>query len=259
MLDNKIHSGSELYLSLLKSIISNPGRYSGIFRISNAKTKLIQSVTQSNEIKFGDFMEEIVRLYIEREGFTNLNRKLSSEVNGESLSVDQLFLLNSNTICIIEQKIRDDHDSTKKRGQYENFAKKIAAIRQIYPREKIVAVMWFIDDSLKKNSKFYILQANTNIISNCDQHILYGSDLFKQIIGSPISWDELTGYLTQNKIERSNSVLEIPDFDTSEEILEALNSLTAKEKKKLLSSKSEFVMLRKELFPKDDNIKKIKL
>lgn len=41
------------------TVVKNPNRYTGIFRLSNAKTKLIQNVTQSREIKFGDFMEEI--------------------------------------------------------------------------------------------------------------------------------------------------------------------------------------------------------
>jgi len=65
-LDKKIIAGEDFYVQLLQTVIDNPNRYTGIFRISSVKTKLIQNVTQSNEIKFGDFMEEIVTDYIEK-------------------------------------------------------------------------------------------------------------------------------------------------------------------------------------------------
>lgn len=65
-LNEKIKSDADFCYELLKNVIDNPHRYTGIFRLSNAKTKLIQNVTQSREIKFGDFMEDIVTIYIEK-------------------------------------------------------------------------------------------------------------------------------------------------------------------------------------------------
>ena len=58
-LNAKIKSDESFIYELLVTAVKNPNRYTGIFRLSNAKTKLIQNVTQSREIKFGDFMEEI--------------------------------------------------------------------------------------------------------------------------------------------------------------------------------------------------------
>ena len=63
-LNSRIKSGKDFYLELLETVIDNPSRYCGLFRLSNAKTKLVQNVTQSIEIKFGDFMEDIVTDYI---------------------------------------------------------------------------------------------------------------------------------------------------------------------------------------------------
>ena len=117
-LNTKIKPDDSLYYELLITVIKNPKRYTGIFRVSNAKTKLIQNVTQSREIKFGDFMEDIITWYISERGYENLDKNISSE-----LQADQLFR-KDNVIYLIEQKIRDDHDSTKKRGQYDNFSKK---------------------------------------------------------------------------------------------------------------------------------------
>ena len=114
--------GDDLNYEILETVLKNPKRYIGLFRVSNAKTKLIQNITQSCEIKFGDFIEEILTIYIADMGYENLEKKL--EFQNNKLSFDQLFC-DKNTIFLIEQKIRDDHDSTKKRGQYANFINKI--------------------------------------------------------------------------------------------------------------------------------------
>lgn len=153
-LNEKIKSDADFCYELLKNVIDNPHRYTGIFRLSNAKTKLIQNVTQSREIKFGDFMEDIVTIYIEKMGYNNLNKRIGTDENGDSLNADQVFL-GGDTVYLIEQKIRDDHDSTKKRGQYANFKKKFSLLERLYPGNKINATMWFIDGSLVKNKKLF--------------------------------------------------------------------------------------------------------
>ena len=57
---------------------------------------------------------------------------------------------------MIEQKMRDDHDSTKKRGQFENFLKKVSYLKEKFPNKEIEAGMWFVDNSLVKNKKYYL-------------------------------------------------------------------------------------------------------
>lgn len=42
----------DLNYEILETVLKNPKRYIGLFRITNAKTKLIQNLTQSCEIKF---------------------------------------------------------------------------------------------------------------------------------------------------------------------------------------------------------------
>ena len=71
-LNNHIKSDDAFCYELLKTVIKNPERYTGLFRLSNAKTKLIQNVTQSREIKFGNFMEEIITDYIAAMGYKNM-------------------------------------------------------------------------------------------------------------------------------------------------------------------------------------------
>ncbi len=42
--------GEDLNYQILKTVIDNPQRYIGIFRVTSTKTKLIQNITQSCEI-----------------------------------------------------------------------------------------------------------------------------------------------------------------------------------------------------------------
>lgn len=242
---------AEFVYELLVTVVNNPKRYTGIFRLSNAKTKLIQNVTQSREIKFGDFMEDIITEYIAEMGYNNLNKNIGTDEEGNKLSADQVFVKN-NTVYLIEQKIRDDHDSTKKRGQYANFQKKYELLKRKNPDCDINATMWFIDDSLVKNKNYYIEEAAAKKLEGVEINIFYGGALFSKLFDRVDVWDEICDYLKRNKIERSKDVLNIPDFDTSPEIKAALKKLKSNKPnlfKKLVSEKPEYIQLRNELFP----------
>ncbi len=192
-LNEKIKSDADFCYELLKNVIDNPHRYTGIFRLSNAKTKLIQNVTQSREIKFGDFMEDIVTIYIDKMGYHNLEKRIGTDENGDALNADQVFL-GGDTVYLIEQKIRDDHDSTKKRGQYSNFKKKFSLLERLYPDKKINATMWFIDGSLVKNKNYYISESSKDITAKRQLNIMYGESLFASLFRL-LEWiDEQTRY-----------------------------------------------------------------
>ena len=258
-LNEKIKSDADFYYELVTTVLENPNRYTGIFRVSNAKTKLIQNVTQSREIKFGDFMEDIVTQYISLIGYENLDKIIGTDNEGNALSADQVFT-KGNTVYLIEQKIRDDHDSTKKRGQYENFKKKYDLLQKKFPQKSIDATMWFIDDSLCKNRRYYTDTAIEDNKNKVAKHILYGGDLFKEIFKRIDVWDEICNHLSTNKKERTDEILEIPDFDTSKEILDALKKIKAENPnliRKLLSDKPQYQQLRFELFNTNYNLSKI--
>lgn len=253
-LNGKIKSDDEFYYELLLTVIKNPQRYTGIFRVSNARTKLIQNVTQSREIKFGDFMEDIVTWYIADMGYENLDKRITPD-----LEADQLFTYGNN-VYLIEQKIRDDHDSTKKRGQYDNFRRKYTALKELYLGHDVIAVMWFIDDSLRKNRKYYVERAESESLQGVKICIMYGGELFTEIFARPDVWEELCGHLRRNKTERRNEALTIPNFDTSPEILRALRRLKAENMSlytRLMSQKPEYVQLRAELFPSGRNLREV--
>lgn len=275
-MNSRIKSDQQFYNELLITVLQNPNRYTGIFRLSNAKTKLLQNVTQSREIKFGDFMEEIVTEYLGRIGYTNLDKNIGFDEERNSLSADQVFT-KDNTVYLIEQKIRDDHDSTKKRGQFANFKKKYECLQRSYPDKQINATMWFIDPSLVKNKSYYTEEINKETLANLTLNICYGGSLFDDVIGYPEVWNEICTYLSRHKDSRKEEILTIPDFDTSDEMYQALQNLLYLEKlsvqqikqlgykgsvrglyKKLNSERPEYVQLRKELFSTGKNLNKLK-
>lgn len=256
-LHKKIRTGEDFYLNLLKTVIDNPSRYCGLFRLSNAKTKLIQNVTQSNEIKFGDFMEDLVTIYLEKLGYQNLPKDAGTDEEGNKLNIDQLFAKNE-TVYIVEQKIRDDHDSTKKRGQYLNFSKKIRLIQRKYTDKHIVGIIWFIDNSLVKNKNYYKSQMENETYANTDLYLFYGEEFFSFLENGAVAWEEILSYLKQLRLDNNDELVYIPDFANSEEIYQALLRLPNNYWNKLNSTSDKYELLRLELFGNGTNLTRVK-
>lgn len=192
---NKIYKSSskeerkkEIIKLALKALSDKPERIVGFLRFQGVKQKVVQFLTQSFEIKTGDMLEEFFTSLF---GFHYTN--LTKNING--LKCDQLFQKNENgtiIIYLIEQKIRDDHDSTKKNGQVENFEHKISALRTIYPNALIRGYEWFIDDSFKKYPDFYKSKFNefkTGKEDWFDGGVFYGGDLINTLCG-PETWEK---------------------------------------------------------------------
>tara|TARA_Y100000389_G_scaffold148502_1_gene147629 strand:- start:843 stop:1739 length:897 start_codon:yes stop_codon:yes gene_type:complete len=173
--DSKIFENSRS--NLITKLANYPERYTGIFRSTQPNDKLIQNVSQSHEINFGDAMEFLIEDVFCLYQYTSLDRKYTLS-NGDTLSYDQLFSLD-NKIIFIEQKVRDDHDSTKKRGQVENFVKKIRHLIDLgYPKENITSYIYFIDEAFKKNKKYYSDELDQLSSEGFDCKLVYGEELF---------------------------------------------------------------------------------
>ena len=258
LLVKHIQTGQDFYESLLINVIENPSRYCGLFRLSNAKMKLMQNVTQSKEIKFGDIIEELTTEYIERLGYKNFEKNLGQDENGDVLNVDQYFT-DGNIVYMVEMKIRDDHDSTKKRGQYSNFQKKIRLIKRRNPSKHIDASMWFVDNGLIKNKNYYKEEMQKERFDNCTLHLYYGGEFFSSLKNGKQAWEELTYILTEYRMENAKTEVEIPDFGTSEQIFRALVDLAPKHWNRLNEDSPQYELLRKELFSSGDNIERARV
>lgn len=216
---NKKIFGDGLF-KLFENFAKTPNRYMGLFRPTKPKTKIIQNITQSQEIKFGDAFELLIRKCFIENNYNELNRNIKITDN-EYLDFDQLFQKNDK-IIFIEQKIRDDHDSTKKRGQILNFEKKINILIDKYQDKEIISYFYFIDPDLMKNKNFYLQEISKMKTSyNLEIFLCYGDELFT-MENKKIIWTNIIDFLKKWK----NKLPDLPDLnydknpeDTSIELL----------------------------------------
>ena len=225
---------------LLSKIVNSPDRYVGIFRPTKPKTKLIQNITQSHEIKFGDALENIFEDYFKALGFEMLPKRLSAmdTKDNKDYDIDQLFR-KGKIIYLIEQKVRDDHDSTKKIGQFSNFEAKYFEIANKYNENVVLPIMWFIDASLKKNKNYYLMQMREMAkFYGCKPKLYYGIEMFAEngISDFPNEmWNEIIEYLTEWK----KTLPDMPEvnFDAnSEAVFEELKDLSPSIYRKLFKN-----------------------
>jgi hypothetical protein len=215
---------------LLKKIADNPSRYIGLFRPTKPKAKILQNLLQSHEIRFGDAFEHIIESYLSIKGCEILPKDF--KYGDDSLNIDQCFR-KENTVYFIEQKIRDDHDSTKKRGQIINFEKKLEVMIEQYGERNLVGIFYFIDPELQKNKNFYADElVRISTAWGVDTKLFYGSSLFEYLNFSDV-WYEILSYLEIWKRE----IPDLPEinFDLdAENTFEEIRDLGAATFRKLL-------------------------
>lgn len=237
---------------LLEKIANNPSRYIGLFRPTKPKAKILQNLLQSHEIRFGDAFEHVIEEYLKLNDCQILQKRFTLQ-NGDVLDIDQCFR-KDNKVYFIEQKIRDDHDSTKKRGQIQNFEKKLDLMLSKYKENELVGIFYFIDPDLVKNKNFYTdeLIKMTNDY-NVETQIFYGKYLFDHLGYSDI-WNEILEYLECWR----NDIPDLPEinFDLdSKSTFEEIKDLKPHVFRKLLENENIFNEIVLTLFPKRTTLK----
>ena len=216
------HVFNEAKPSLLKSIADNPDRFVGVFRSTTPELKLIQNLLQSREIRFGDAIEEVMALLFQEMGFELLPKSFVSEQEEEMSCDHYLHDQTSGSYYLIEQKMRDDHDSSKKRGQFSNFREKLTYLRKAHGTS-LVGIMYFIDPSLGKNKNYYSggIQQLANELS-ITVRLFYNGELFNYF-NHPDHWEQLIDGLRSWR-NRLGGELEL-NFDR--DALESVRDLTS--------------------------------
>jgi hypothetical protein len=218
---------------LLQKIATRPERFIGLFRPTKAGAKVLQHLLQSHEIRFGDAIEELIEELLKDLGYKVLPKRIVNQ-KGKELSLDQYFT-DGKIYYFIEQKIRDDHDSTKKRGQMSNFEEKLETIYRKHGNQ-LVGIMYFIDPDLSKNKGYYTGELNRlAAFYGVKLHLLYGKELFNYL-QRPTIWDDMLSWLQQWK----NNLPELPEinFDaTPEESFEEIKDLELRYWRTILENK----------------------
>jgi hypothetical protein len=149
------------------------------------------------------------------------------------LTLDQYFT-DGKVIYFVEQKVRDDHDSSKKRGQISNFEAKLEVL---YKKDgkKLVAMMYFVDPDLIKNKNFYVQELKRlSSFYGIKIHLFYGKELF-EFFNHTETWEQILEWLKKWK----ESLPEVPEIDfdkTPKESFEEIKELEIRYWRKLLEN-----------------------
>ena len=217
---------------LLRRIADNPERFIGLFRPTKPGAKILQHLLQSHEIRMGDALEEIIEEILSFLGFKILSKSIVNE-SGETLSLDQYFT-NGRVYYFIEQKVRDDHDSTKKRGQISNFETKLEILHKKHGIG-LIGIMYFIDPDLSKNKNYYVEElSKLEGFYSVKLYLFYGKELF-DYLQQPKMWENILSWLKQWK----DGLPELPEinFDaTPQKSFEEIKDLELRTWRKILDN-----------------------
>ncbi len=201
---------------LIVNIAKEPNRYIGLFRPTKPKAKLLQNLLQSHEIRMGNAFEALLGEYFKIFHYKILQKNFPDE----KLDIDQCFK-DKNAVYFIEQKMRDDHDSSKKRGQIENFEKKLNLMIKHYNNKKLIGIFYFIDPDLRKNENYYKSEIfKMKAAYGFNLYLFYGRELF-DFMKIPKIWDEILKYLKKWK----NSIPDIPELNFDLEPEQTFNEI----------------------------------
>lgn len=150
----------------LKKLANDSSRLLGSLHANSFELGSIVSYGYSRNNSYGNAIESVFSTILEDNGWKieptkyyldNVDKnKLKVHVpsNKKSIAVDQVFS-NDNYFVFIEQKIRDDHDTSKAPGQFENYELKFRILNEIVSDKTVIGIMWMIDSDFSRNKKFY--------------------------------------------------------------------------------------------------------
>lgn len=237
---------------LLTKIAEHPSRYIGLFRPTKPKAKILQNLLQSHEIRFGNAFEHIIENYLRIRG-CEIHPKRYINNNGKKLDIDQCFE-HQGVVYFVEQKVRDDHDSSKIRGQLDNFEEKLGVMQDTYTDKEIRGIFYFIDPDLVKNKNFYTdrLQGMGSDYG-AELKLFYGKEFFEYFDYVDI-WQEILVYLERWRIE----IPDLPEinFDLdAENTFEEIKDLKTSVFRKLFDNEQIFKEILLTLFPEKKTLR----
>jgi len=165
---------SDFIESTIKKLADNPERLIGVLHANTFELGSITSFGYSRNNSFGNAIEGVFNEIVKLNGWKSQptkyilsNYQLNTPIPSgkKSLAIDQVFS-HEDTIVFIEQKIRDDHDTSKWKGQWDNFELKLRVLTEIYSKKDVIGVMWMIDDNFHRNEENYRV-----MIKNLEDHL----------------------------------------------------------------------------------------
>ncbi len=142
----------------------------------------------------------------------------------------------------------------KKRGQIENFEKKLDVMLAKHSEYELVGIFYFIDPSFTKNKNYYTAElTKMSTAYNVEIHVFYGESLF-EYLGYIDIWEEILLHLESWKKQ-------IPDFPEinfdldAQHTFEEIKDLKPLVFRKLLENEQIFQEIVSTLFPQKATLK----
>lgn len=213
--------------AVFNSLMNNTDGFKRInsdFTLFTVEERLLVYQANSIGIKLGDAIEAWVNQFVKDHGYNLLLRNATLD-NGKCADFDFVYTIN-NEIWFAEIKIRDDHDSTKKIGQCDDYLNKVNYLNNHYPEYKIHSCIWFVDPTLSKNKNYYLNRLN-------EDEVLYGNQ-FNNFICIHDLFDKLTTSLNVYRHNKNN-------FKNTENINVNINEYSASKWVKFLTSNQQLI------------------
>lgn len=168
---------------LLRTIADEWGRIGGAYQVGTPKQNLEHNILVSLKIAFGNVCESLVSdILVRQASHIPLEASIVSSSSGDALSLDGHFRSPDSGEYFAEIKMRDDHDSTKRRGQWNNFFDKLVTLNEGQPEKPVIGYMYFIDDEAgHKNQKYYEERMEECRNAGYSVHLIYGKDFYDTV------------------------------------------------------------------------------
>ncbi len=160
---------------LIKKISSEPDRFLDYNSISYSD-EIYQFLLTSTKIKIGIFHEFLLKYLFVSVGYKPLDNVIL--IDNKQIKIDQL-LTKGDRVILIEQKMKDDHDSTKKTSIINDLKIKIDNIYKSCPTKKLTVYLYFVKTK-RKNANYYLSEiAKLRAEYNININLCYGNSIFE--------------------------------------------------------------------------------
>lgn len=113
------------------------------------------------------------------------------------------------TILVLEQKLKDNHDSTKNTGQFDDLIEKTEGVKKEHPGRTVIPIMYFLTDVQKGAKKKF-----TTLLSAYGGRVCYGRELF-DVFFSEYS-DDAWAFLSDKIQSLQRKTPELLNYDADE-------------------------------------------